>query len=125
MTKGITCPECRGHGFIDKHEIREDLGPDTAISTMTEEVCGRCHGTGCALVPMTRADRCRAMTDEELVAAVEDLLPKLMEAGDHKLINAICDGTGECEGDGNCTATRHRDCIRRYLDREVEDGEDV
>lgn len=125
MTKGITCPECKGHGFIDKHELQEDSRPDVAIATMTEEVCGRCHGTGCALVPMTRADRIRAMTDEELVTAVEDLLPKLMEAGDHRLVKAVCDGLGECAGDGNCTDTRHRNCIRRYLDGKMEDDGDV
>lgn len=120
MTKVITCPECKGHGTIDKYEVRGAY-PGTVTHALTAEVCHRCHGTGCAETEMTNADRFRAMTDEELVAVIEDLLPKLMEAGDHRLINAACDGQGECEGDGNCTATRHRDCIRRYLNRPADE----
>ena len=74
---------------------------------------------------MTNGERTRAMTDAELVTGIEDLLPKLMEAGDYRLIDAVCDGMGECEGDGNCTAVRHRNCIRRYLNRPAEGGENV
>lgn len=86
----------------------------------SNEACEHFDGTGAQCIP-TVADKIRSMTDNELVVAIEDLLPKLMEAGDHSLVNKICDTQGECDKDGNCTAQRHRACIMRYLNRPVED----
>lgn len=121
MTKVITCPDCNGRGTIDRHEVREVTVPDTPVCTLAEERCQRCGGAGSTMVPMTKADRFRAMTDDELVTVIEELLPKLMEAGDNTLAQAICDYRGVCEGDDVCTVARHRDCIRRYLNRPAED----
>lgn len=66
MDKVVSCPTCRGKGFVDKQEIRAEPRPDKSIATMTEELCQRCHGTGRVNVPMTNGDCVRAMTDEEL-----------------------------------------------------------
>ena len=68
----------------------------------------------------TNGDRIRAMSDRELVEKIEDLLPKLMEAGDNSLAEAICDMHGECDKDGNCTRQRHQACILRWVKRPAD-----
>lgn len=69
----------------------------------------------------TRADAIRSMSDDELVTSIEELLPKLMEAGDMKLIEKICDGEG-CGEDGECSSLRRRACIQRYLHQPAGEG---
>ena len=119
MTKIVTCPECMGRGFIEIHELRDDPRPDVPVCKTVTEVCGRCHGAGRIQVPMTNADRWRAMTDEEMVDLVDKLLQKLCDAGYNTLIAQICDDKGDC-GDGFCSDARRRDCIRRFLNRPAE-----
>lgn len=57
MIKEAPCMECDGKGFIAK------FGEYSVWS----ERCPNCGGTGIVKVPMTNADRIRAMSDEELL----------------------------------------------------------
>lgn len=61
--KRITCPDCKGHGYISGGDER---------STWTR-YCDRCHGTGYTMVPKTRADQIREMKDEDLTDLIYDL----------------------------------------------------
>lgn len=63
--KFISCPDCNGHGHING-------GDDHSSWSRT---CDRCHGTGYTMVPMTNADRIRAMTDEELAEFMDKDYP--------------------------------------------------
>ena len=69
MIKEVPCMECDGKGFIAK------FGEYSVWS----ERCPHCGGTGTVKVPMTNADRIRAMSDEELaeqlVVAINGLQP--------------------------------------------------
>ena len=56
MIKEVPCMECDGKGFIAK------FGEYSVWS----ERCPNCGGTGIVKVPVTNADRIRAMSDEEL-----------------------------------------------------------
>ena len=56
MIKEVPCMECDGKGFIAK------FGEYSVWS----ERCPNCGGTGIVKVPMTNADRIRAMSNEEL-----------------------------------------------------------
>lgn len=56
MIKEVPCMECDGKGFITK------FGEYSVWS----ERCPNCGGTGIVKVPMTNADRIRAMDDEQL-----------------------------------------------------------
>ena len=99
---------CRGKG-------------DVCHVPCTNEACEHYDGTGAHCIP-TVADKFRSMTDLEWVDAIEELLPKLMEAGDNSLAEKICDMQGDCDTDGNCTQQRHRACIMRFLHRPTEDS---
>lgn len=61
--KFISCPDCKGHGYIN--------GGDEHSSW--SRTCDRCHGTGYAMVPKTRADQVREMKDEDLTDLIYDL----------------------------------------------------
>ena len=61
MIKEVPCMECDGKGFIAK------FGEYSVWS----ERCPNCGGTGIVKVPMTNADRIRAMSDEELAKWLE------------------------------------------------------
>lgn len=56
MLKKVPCSDCNGRGFVS--QITE-----CSIAAKTCSVCG---GLGYIEVPMTNADRIRAMSDEEL-----------------------------------------------------------
>ena len=56
MIKEVPCMECDGKGFIAK------FGEYSVWS----ERCPNCGGTGIVKVPVTNADKIRAMSDEEL-----------------------------------------------------------
>ena len=56
MIKEVPCMECDGKGFIAK------FGEHSVWS----ERCPNCGGTGIVKIPMTNADRIRAMSDEDL-----------------------------------------------------------
>lgn len=60
MIKEVPCMDCDGKGFIVKF----------SEYSVWSERCPNCGGTGIVKVPMTNADRIRAMTDEELAAVL-------------------------------------------------------
>lgn len=60
MKKKISCPECKGHGFIGHFNE----------NSVWSERCSECNGTGEIEVPFTRGDRIRSMSDEEIVGWV-------------------------------------------------------
>ena len=59
--KLVNCPQCGGFGFIST-----PVSKDYEITVCRTKTCELCHGVGVIEVPMTNADRIRAMTDEEL-----------------------------------------------------------
>ena len=65
MIKEVPCMECDGKGFIAK------FGEHSVWS----ERCPNCGGTGIVKIPMTNADRIRAMSDEELATFIVDKSP--------------------------------------------------
>lgn len=62
MNKRIPCKRCSGRGFINWTFSEGNTG------TATSYICPDCNGSGDIVVPMTNADRIRAMSDEELAA---------------------------------------------------------
>ena len=67
MKKLIRCPECKGQGYFtimtgDRNDYCGVIG----------QACSSCGGSGTLEVDMTRADRIRAMSDEELAAYWSD-----------------------------------------------------
>ena len=60
MIKEVPCMECDGKGFIAKF----------SEYSVWSERCPNCGGTGIVKVPMTNADRIRAVSDEELAAVL-------------------------------------------------------
>ena len=56
MIKEVPCMDCDGKGFIAIY----------SEYSVWSERCQNCGGTGIVKVPMTNADRIRAMSDEEL-----------------------------------------------------------
>ena len=61
MIKEVPCMDCNGKGFIAIY----------SEYSVWSERCQNCGGTGIVKVPMTNADRIRAMSDEELAAFLE------------------------------------------------------
>lgn len=61
MIKEVPCMDCDGKGFIAKF----------SEYYVWSERCPNCGGTGIVKVPMTNADRIRAMTDEEMAKWLE------------------------------------------------------
>ena len=59
--KLVNCPQCGGFGFTSM-----PVSTDYEITVCRAKTCELCHGAGVIEVPMTNADRIRAMTDEEL-----------------------------------------------------------
>lgn len=59
--KLVNCTQCGGFGFTST-PVSKNYG----ITVCRAKTCELCHGAGVIAVPMTNADRIRAMTDEEL-----------------------------------------------------------
>ena len=85
MTKEVICPVCEGHGF-------SSVIGECSISSHT---CDHCNGSGLIEVPMTKADRIRAMSDEELA--------KLLSHPCECSVDPETDGYREC-GNNLCIA---------------------
>ena len=66
MIKEVPCMDCGGKGFI---AIFSEY-------SVWSERCPNCGGTGIVKVPMTNADRIRAMSDEELAREFGRQCPK-------------------------------------------------
>ena len=64
MAKQIVCPACNGYGFVS-------VCGENSIGAYT---CDHCNGAGKIEVPMTNADRIRAMSDEELAVFVRAVI---------------------------------------------------
>ena len=63
MIKEVPCMDCGGKGFIAIY----------SEYSVWSERCQNCGGTGIVKVPMTNADRIRAMSDEELAAYLAEI----------------------------------------------------
>ena len=80
---------------------------------------GRCHALGnCENKIVTKADRIRAMSDEDLATVIwaafndNDYLGKL-----------FCDGKAGClldSGDFDCNDSKEKGCVLRWLQQPVE-----
>ena len=81
MKKKIPCPECNGRGGKVVFNGTADGG-----CTVTYRRCLDCDGNGIVFADMSRADLIRAMSDEELAAA-------LYHFGD----SPFCRNLQECE----------------------------
>lgn len=66
MNKHIPCKRCSGRGFINWTFSEGNTG------TATSYICPDCNGSGDTVVPMTNADRIRAMSDVELAILLTD-----------------------------------------------------
>ena len=66
--KLVNCPQCGGFGFTST-PVSKNYG----ITVCRAKTCELCHGAGVIVVPMTNADRIRAMSDEELAEFLIDL----------------------------------------------------
>lgn len=59
--KQIACPECGGYGFVRTEHTE---------NSVSARGCLTCNCDGFIDVPMTNADRIRAMSDEELAVVI-------------------------------------------------------
>ena len=88
MIKEVPCMDCDGKGFIAKF----------SEYSVWSKRCPNCGGTGIVKVPMTNADRIRAMSDEELSEFISRI-----EIGDFgqqvygKTFCDMCKGQYECD----------------------------
>ena len=82
MTKNEACPVCAGRGYTNSRDS----------STSFRKWCGNCNGTGVIQVPMTRADRIRSLSDEELVDFCKNLMNLSDEDG-----GFFCQNKKECQ----------------------------
>ena len=80
MIKEVPCMDCDGKGFI---AIFSEY-------SVWSERCQNCGGTGIVKVPMTNADRIRAMSDEELTVFLDDLTCLCVDCNDHDGVNENC-----------------------------------
>lgn len=81
MKKKIPCPDCKGTGG---RTVMTGIRTDPC--GVAFERCQTCDGNGIISVDATRADRIRAMSDEELAAYwadhYDEFCPCLEECGD-------------------------------------------
>lgn len=101
MTKTITCDKCNGRGYF----TFEQSGPDYAGVTVLR--CEVCQGKGMVEVPVTNADRIRAMSDEEMLDFI-----------DCHCIESPCEIIcgGECRAFHTLTKTSRQRCREIILD---------
>lgn len=88
-TKLDVCKKCWGTGHVHG-------GDDNSTWSKT---CEECHGIGFIRVPMTNADRIRAMSDEELVKYFWDI-----GVWDSFEDGKFCDNN--CNAEHNCDLCR-------------------
>ena len=97
-TKLVICEKCWGTGHVNG-------GNENSTWSKT---CEDCHGIGFFRVPMTNADRIRAMSDEELAKWIDWLFGRCEWCDTDKL------ATDECN-DVECTS-----CILEWLKQPAE-----
>ena len=103
-TKLIPCPDCGGHGFIMGSTDR----------SIWSRSCDRCHMTGYIQVPITNADRIRAMSDEDLTDIIYDL----------HMEGTFCTNKKECEeklNNDSLTDEMCKKCLLEWLRKPVEE----
>ena len=76
MNKTVICQNCNGRGFISG-------GDDHSIWSKT---CDVCYGSGMIEVPMTNADKIRAMSDEDLA----DFIAKTIIVHINDTLTTLC-----------------------------------
>lgn len=96
--KQVFCPVCGGHGYTVK-----TISTDDSIGSIGVW-CSHCGGTGRREVPMTNADRIRAMSDEELARFLDD---------NHNSHGCVCPAR-------DCRPTC-RQCIEEWLQQPAEE----
>ena len=101
MIKEVPCMDCDGKGFI---AIFSEY-------SVWSERCQNCGGTGIVKVPMTNADRIRAMTDEELAEFISRI--KIGDFGPQVYGKTFCD---MCKGQYECD-----DCRLWWLQQPAEE----
>ena len=99
--KEVPCMECNGKGFIAK------FGEYSVWSKR----CPNCGGTGIVKVPMTNADRIRAMSDEELSEFISRI--EIGDFGQQVYGKTFCD---MCKGQYECD-----DCRLWWLQQPAEE----
>ena len=88
-TKIVHCTLCDGSGFVTRiHKTERSCG-------IARATCPRCRGTGQKEVPMTNADRIRAMSDRELATLIYNGISS--DPCDYCENSGYCDGT-PCKG---------------------------
>lgn len=105
MIKEVPCMDCDGKGFIAKF----------SEYSVWSERCPNCGGTGIVKVPMTNADRIRAMSDEELANEMRK-----------RSVSTICDIVcqGGCEAIATLNKTGNEACreiIMKWLQQPAEE----
>ena len=101
MKKEVPCMDCDGKGFIAKF----------SEYSMWSERCPNCGGTGIVKVPMTNADRIRAMSDEELSEFISRI--EIGDFGQQVYGKTFCD---MCKGQYECD-----DCRLWWLQQPAEE----
>ena len=101
MIKEVPCMDCDGKGFIAKF----------SEYSVWSERCPNCGGTGIVKVPMTNADRIRAMTDEELAEFISRI--EIGDFGQQVYGKTFCD---MCKGQYECD-----DCRLWWLQQPAEE----
>lgn len=114
MKKRIACPECNGNGRITLARMYNDY---CGIGC---KQCDHCGGKGFLEVPMTNAERIRAMSDEELT----DAIYRLIHANDPAIW--FCKETKECwelmDNDEEIPEEMCRKCLLEKLQQPAEEG---
>ena len=100
MTKQVVCPVCNGYGFTSA------IGENYSCS----HTCDHCNGAGEIEIPMTNADRIRAMSDEEL-AASPLIIPCFYDD----------DGYGECKFGWHNRTQSCEECRLEWLKQPAEE----
>ena len=103
MIKEVPCMECDGKGSIAK------FGEYSVWSVR----CQNCGGTGIVKVPVTNADRIRAMSDEELA-----ILLWLCRIMDCSICKRNIQKDGECD---NYSADGLSKAVLNWLQRPAEE----
>ena len=62
-TKLVICEKCLGTGHVNSCDE----------NSTWSKTCEDCHGIGFSRVPMTNADRIRAMSDDELIEFIKNI----------------------------------------------------
>ncbi len=115
-TKVISCHVCHGSGSISK------CGENRSWS----ETCGYCHGMGTEEVPITNADRIRAMRDEELADFFFESSEIEFEVCEYCSYFGGHTSDTPCKHDmGSCLIPAKNGAFKKWLQQPVKEGNDM